>query len=81
MEEEELKELTAEYGTVLTHELHRESAYKCGWVEYATSAEGERAVKSLDDRRMDEWSMRLQAYRYPGGSALAGGAYVGRLVG
>jgi len=66
MNEAEFKELTMEYGIVLKHELHREGAYKCGWVEYAKSAEGEQAIKNLDNRRMDDWNMRLQAYAYPG---------------
>lgn len=67
MDEIEFKEITGEYGKVLKHELHRESSYKCGWVEYALQAEAEKAVKALDDRRMDEWQLRLQAYMYPGG--------------
>ena len=71
MEQAEFKELTGEFGTVLKHALHRESAYKVGWVEYATSVEGERAIKALDDRRVDEWSMRLQAYMYPGGCSFS----------
>jgi len=69
MEVEELKEIAGTYGKVLAHELHRESSYKCGWVEYATKAEAEAAVHDLDERRMEEWSMRLQAYLYPGGGA------------
>uniref|UniRef100_A0A6T1A854 RRM domain-containing protein n=1 Tax=Alexandrium monilatum TaxID=311494 RepID=A0A6T1A854_9DINO len=67
MEEDELQEIAAEYGKVLQYELHREGAYKCGWVEYASKAEAETAVSELDDRRMDDWTMRLQAYMYPGG--------------
>lgn len=69
MEEDELQEIAAEYGKVLAHELHREGAYKCGWVEYASKSEAEAAVGELDDRRMDDWTMRLQAYLYPGGGA------------
>lgn len=69
MEEDELKAITNEYGKVLQHELHREGAYKCGWVEYAIKSEAEKAVAELDDRRMDSWAMRLQAYMYPGGAA------------
>jgi len=67
MEEDELQEIAAEYGKVLQYELHREGAYKCGWVEYASKREAEEAVNELDDRRMNEWTMRLQAYMYPGG--------------
>jgi len=67
MEDDELQEIAAEYGAVLQYELHREGAYKCGWVEYALKGEAEAAVKELDDRRMDDWTMRLQAYMYPGG--------------
>lgn len=67
MEEDELQEIAAEYGKVLQYELHREGAYKCGWVEYASKREAEAAVNELDDRRMNEWNMRLQAYMYPGG--------------
>merc|ERR1719510_531609 len=66
-EEDELMDITSEYGKVLASELHREGAYKCGWVEYATKAEA--AVNELDERRMDEWNMRLQAYLYPGGGS------------
>jgi len=68
-EEDELMDITSQYGKVLASELHREGAYKCGWVEYATKAEAEAAVNELDERRMDEWSMRLQAYLYPGGGS------------
>lgn len=67
MEDDELQEITAEYGKVLQYELHREGAYKCGWVEYASKAEAKAAMSDLDDRRMDDWNMRLQAYMYPGG--------------
>jgi len=67
--EDELMDITSEYGKVLASELHREGAYKCGWVEYATKAEAETAVHELDERRMDEWNMRLQAYLYPGGGS------------
>jgi len=67
MEEDELQDIAAEYGKVLAYELHREGAYKAAWVEYASRAEAEAAVSELDDRRMDEWNMRLQAYMYPGG--------------
>lgn len=67
MEEDELTEIANEYGVVLQYELHREGAYKCGWVEYATKKEADKAVAALKDRRMDEWHMRIQAYAYPGG--------------
>lgn len=67
MEEDEFQEIVAEYGAILQYELHREGAYKCGWVEYASKAEAEAALSELDDRRMDDWNMRLQAYIYPGG--------------
>mmetsp|Transcript_19999 Transcript_19999/g.40619 ORF Transcript_19999/g.40619 Transcript_19999/m.40619 type:complete len:303 (-) Transcript_19999:29-937(-) len=67
MEEDELQEIAAAYGKVLQYELHREGAYKCGWVEYASKGEAAKAVSELDERRMDEWTMRLQAYLYPGG--------------
>lgn len=69
MEEDELQEIAAEYGKVLQYELHREGAYKCGWVEYGRKREAEVAISELDDRRMNEWNMRLQAYMYPGGDA------------
>jgi len=67
MEEDEFTEIVAEYGEILQYELHREGAYKCGWVEYASKGEAEAALSELDDRRMDDWNMRLQAYMYPGG--------------
>lgn len=67
MEDDELQEIAGEFGKILQYELHREGAYKCGWVEYASKAEAEAAVGDLDERRMDEWNMRLQAYMYPGG--------------
>uniref|UniRef100_A0A7R9ZVS6 RRM domain-containing protein n=2 Tax=Pyrodinium bahamense TaxID=73915 RepID=A0A7R9ZVS6_9DINO len=67
MEDDEFQEIVAEYGEILQYELHREGAYKCGWVEYASKGEAEAALSELDDRRMDDWNMRLQAYMYPGG--------------
>jgi len=66
MEEDELLEIAGDFGDVLTHELHREGAYKCGWVEYATKEEAAEAQRSLHERRVDDWDMRLQAYLYPG---------------
>lgn len=67
MEDDELQDLAKDFGIILQYELHREGAYKCGWVEYASKAEAEAAVAALDERGMDEWHMRLQAYSYPGG--------------
>ena len=55
------------FGKLLQYELHRESVYKCGWVEYASMIEAKAATKALNDRRMKDWKMRLQAYTYPGG--------------
>merc|ERR1712012_638183 len=54
MEDSELQKIANDYGAVLQHELHREGAYKCGWVEYASKSEAEIAVKELNDRRMDD---------------------------
>mmetsp|Transcript_94323 Transcript_94323/g.271786 ORF Transcript_94323/g.271786 Transcript_94323/m.271786 type:complete len:390 (+) Transcript_94323:239-1408(+) len=73
MEEDELLEIAGAFGQVLEHELHRESKYKAGWVEFGTKAEAEAAVAELDDRRMEDWSLKLQAYVYPGGVAQNGG--------
>lgn len=67
METDELTEIAADFGNVLQYELHREGAYKCGWVEYATRKEADEAVRALNERRIDDWHMRLQAYAYPGG--------------
>lgn len=72
MEPDELQEICAEYGAIQEYELHREGAYKAGWVEYRTKAEAEAAVAELEDRRMEDWGMRLQAYSYPGGNASGG---------
>lgn len=72
MEEDEFVEIIADYGAALEHELHREGSYKCGWVEYATKDEAAAAVAALNERRMDEWHLRLQAYMYPGGDAIGG---------
>lgn len=66
MEEDELLDITSEYGKVLGSEIHREGAYKCAWVEYGARKEAEVAVHELDERRMDDWGMRIQAYLYPG---------------
>ena len=65
MEEDELMGITTEYGKVLACELHREGGFKSAWVEYGSKREAETAVRELDDRRMDKWSMRLQACMYP----------------
>eukprot|EP00404_Azadinium_spinosum_P062072 CAMPEP_0180711620 /NCGR_PEP_ID=MMETSP1038_2-20121128/10948_1 /TAXON_ID=632150 /ORGANISM="Azadinium spinosum, Strain 3D9" /LENGTH=187 /DNA_ID=CAMNT_0022743855 /DNA_START=18 /DNA_END=582 /DNA_ORIENTATION=+ len=69
MEPDELQEIAAEFGKVLKKELHREGAYKCGWVEYASKAEAKAAVNELNDRRVDDWHLTLEAYMYPGGDA------------
>jgi len=86
MEEDELLDITSEYGKVLGSEIHREGAYKCAWAallletvwfklarqakymlfEYGARKEAEAAVHELDERRMDDWGMRIQAYLYPG---------------
>lgn len=67
MDEDELQEIANDFGKVLKYELHQERSYKFGWVEYASKKEALRAVNDLDDRRVDDWSMRIQAYMYPGG--------------
>ena len=67
MDEAEFAGITGAYGSVLQQELHKEGSYKCGWVEYASQSEAEACVAELDEREMDEWSLKLQAYMYPGG--------------
>lgn len=67
MEEDELMEVASEYGEVLSHSLERQGAYKFGWVTYAKKSEAETAIQELDDRQMQGWHMRLQAYMYPTG--------------
>jgi len=67
MHMDEFLELAKNYGPVrivefsTVRELHK-SVCKEGVVEYATPAEGKLAVNSLGNRRMVEWSMRLQAH-------------------
>lgn len=72
MEEDELREIAGGYGSILEYELHSEHSYKAGWVEYATKAEADKAVSELNDRRMEDWNMRLEAHAYPGGIAQSG---------
>jgi len=69
MEDDELHAIASDFGAVLRYDLHRESLYKCGWIEYATLAEAEAAVAELHERRMDDWHMLIEAYVYPSGGA------------
>ena len=73
MDDEELQDIASVYGDVLQQELHKEGSYKCGWVEYATKKEALACVGELNEREMDEWSLMIQAYCYPGGHG-GGGA-------
>lgn len=68
MERAELKDIVAEFGPIHRMELHRESEYKCGTVEYLSSAEAKRCEKALHNRRVADWGRRVQAYVYPGES-------------
>jgi len=61
MEDDELVELTSDYGTVLRHDLWKDRDTKCGWVEYSTGKEARRCLEELDDRRMDDWHLRIKA--------------------
>lgn len=67
MDEDELLEVASEYGEVLSHSLERQGAYKFGYVEYKRKSEAKIATQELDDRQMQGWHMRLQAYMYPTG--------------
>lgn len=63
MEEDELEAFAVDFGKLLKFELklHKQGTYKCGWLEYATLAEGQACVRQLNNRRMDGWPHRLQA--------------------
>jgi len=62
MEADELLEICEEYGQVINHELNSEMLSKSAWVEYKTIEEAKAAIEQLDDRRMQDWDMRIRAY-------------------
>lgn len=67
MDEDEFLEVASEYGQTLSHSIERQGTYKFGWVEYASKSEALNAIQELDDREMQGWHLRLQAYMYPTG--------------
>lgn len=72
MDEEEFQELTSKYGKVLDHHLGKDpdGKFKTGWVEYGNRSSAENAVNELNNRRMDDWNMRLQVF-IPKGATLS----------
>jgi len=62
MEADELRDIAAKYGNVLEYDLWREGSSKRGWVDYSTRNAANRAIEELDNRRMEDWSLCLEAY-------------------
>jgi len=65
MDVEEFLEVASQFGQVLSHSLERQGTYKFGFAEYASKDEARAAIQELDDREMQGWHLRLQAYLYP----------------
>jgi len=61
MEEDELLDISADFGRVLGHSLWQERGQKCGWLEYGSMEEAKTAFEALDNRRMVDWHMRVKA--------------------
>merc|ERR1712232_491560 len=55
MDADELNAVSSEFGTVVAHEIWRESTYKCGWIEYPTKKEASAVVEAMDKRTMEDW--------------------------
>jgi len=62
MEADELHDIATKYGRVLEYDIWREGSSKRGWVEFGTRREANRAIDELDNRRMEDWNLCLEAY-------------------
>jgi len=63
MRKDEFQDTAAAFGKVLSFDLweNRRASAKSAVVEYATTDDARRAVKELEDRRIEGWSQRLSA--------------------
>eukprot|EP00929_Paragymnodinium_shiwhaense_P042971 TRINITY_DN22153_c0_g1_i1.p1 TRINITY_DN22153_c0_g1~~TRINITY_DN22153_c0_g1_i1.p1 ORF type:complete len:463 (-),score=70.59 TRINITY_DN22153_c0_g1_i1:1191-2579(-) len=61
MEPEEFLDFARDFGTVLGHDLWKEGKQRCGWLEYATTAEARRCVQEMHDRHIEDWPVKLKA--------------------
>merc|ERR1711879_184078 len=57
----ELEEVGAEYGKVLSHRMWQEGKTNAGFIEYASSSEANKALEDLEGRRIDGWEFKLHA--------------------